>query len=47
MLEVEVDTAANGLLAISSKSEDIATKQLVLKNAYAVLGKMKNTAEEE
>ncbi|MBC6492181.1 efflux RND transporter periplasmic adaptor subunit [Flavihumibacter stibioxidans] len=46
MVEVEVDTAANGLLAISSKSVDLAAKQLVLKNAYAVLGKMKNTAEE-
>ncbi|KIC91413.1 efflux RND transporter periplasmic adaptor subunit [Flavihumibacter sp. ZG627] len=48
MLEVEVDsTASNNRLAIQNQQIPLENKTLVTKNAYAVLGKMKNTAEEE
>lgn len=47
MLEVEVESIGNGRLAITSKAKDLTAQALVIKNAYAVLGKLKNTAEEE
>lgn len=46
MLEVEVESIGNGRLAIISKATDLTSQALVIKNAYAVLGKLKNTAEE-
>jgi cobalt-zinc-cadmium efflux system membrane fusion protein len=47
MLEVEVESIGNGRLAITSKEADLTAQGLVIKNAYAVLGKLKNTAEKE
>jgi cobalt-zinc-cadmium efflux system membrane fusion protein len=46
MIEVETGVKENGRLEISSKLEGFAQKTLVTKNAYAILSKMKNTAEE-
>ncbi|KYP13591.1 efflux RND transporter periplasmic adaptor subunit [Flavihumibacter sp. CACIAM 22H1] len=47
MVEVAVESAGKGRLAIASNETDLATQPLVVKNAYAVLGKLKNTADEE
>lgn len=47
LIEVKTDTVSSGILAISSQEHDLQRKKLVVKNAYSVLGKMKNTAEEE
>jgi len=46
MVEVEIGVKDNGRLEVSSKLNDFETKTLVTKNAYALLSKMKNTAEE-
>jgi membrane fusion protein, heavy metal efflux system len=46
MIEVETGVKENGRLEVSSKLEGFAQKTLVTKNAYAILSKMKNTAEE-
>lgn len=46
MIEVETGVKENGRLEISSKLEGFAQKTMVTKNAYAILSKMKNTAEE-
>jgi membrane fusion protein, heavy metal efflux system len=47
MLEVQTGVVENGRIEVSSTIEGFAGKQLVTKNAYAILSKMKNTAEEE
>lgn len=46
MLEVETGVKENGRIEVSSKMEGFEQQELVTKNAYAVLSKMKNTAEE-
>lgn len=46
MLEVETGVKENGRIEVSSKAEGFEQLELVTKNAYAVLSKMKNTAEE-
>ncbi|MBL0305309.1 MAG: efflux RND transporter periplasmic adaptor subunit [Chitinophagaceae bacterium] len=47
MLEVATGMVENGRVEVSSSTEGLAGKKLVVKNAYAILSKMKNTAEEE
>ncbi|WP_290792215.1 efflux RND transporter periplasmic adaptor subunit [Flavihumibacter sp. UBA7668] len=47
MVEVQVEPVGNARHAITSSSTDLGSQTLVIKNAYAVLGKLKNTAEEE
>jgi cobalt-zinc-cadmium efflux system membrane fusion protein len=47
MLEVATGMVENGRVEVSSSKEALAGKKLVVKNAYAILSKMKNTAEEE
>lgn len=46
MVEVEPGVKENGRLEITSKMEGFEQQTLVTRNAYAVLSKMKNTAEE-
>lgn len=46
LLEVVPGERENGRIAVSSKAADLATTTIVTANAYAVLSKMKNTAEE-
>ncbi|MGB5030402.1 MAG: efflux transporter periplasmic adaptor subunit, partial [Chitinophagaceae bacterium] len=47
MLEVATGMVENGRVEVNSSTEGLAGKTLVVKNAYAILSKMKNTAEEE
>lgn len=47
MLEVQTGITENGKTEVSSLMDGFEKKQFVIKNAYAVLSKMKNTAEEE
>jgi membrane fusion protein, heavy metal efflux system len=47
MLEVQTGTKENGRVEVNSGAHDLAEKKVVTKNAYAVLGKMKNKMEEE
>jgi cobalt-zinc-cadmium efflux system membrane fusion protein len=47
MLEVQTGITEKGRVEVISAANDLAGKKLVTKNAYAVLSKMKNTAEEE
>jgi cobalt-zinc-cadmium efflux system membrane fusion protein len=47
MVEVTTEPAGKGLLAISSTALNLEKEQLVIANAYSVLGKLKNSAEEE
>ncbi len=47
MLEVQTGTKENGRVEVSSGANDLAEKKVVTKNAYSVLGKMKNKMEEE
>jgi len=47
MVQVETESAGKGLLAISSTAMNLENEELVLANAYSVLGKLKNSAEEE
>ena len=47
LVEVETGVKENARVAITSKTVELANMQVVTKNAYAVLGKMKNAAEEE
>jgi membrane fusion protein, heavy metal efflux system len=47
LLPVETGIRDNGIVAVSSTATELSGMQVVTKNAYAVLGKMKNTAEEE
>jgi len=46
MVEVEPGVKENGRMEITSKMEGFDQQTLVTRNAYAVLSKMKNTAEE-
>lgn len=46
MVEVETGESTGGKLAISSTKTDLSALKLVTANAYAILSKMKNTAEE-
>lgn len=46
MMEVETGVKENGSIEVSSKMNGFEQQELVTKNAYAVLSKMKNTAEE-
>lgn len=47
MVEVQTEPAGKGLLAISSTALNLENEELVIANAYSVLGKLKNSAEEE
>ncbi|THU40668.1 efflux RND transporter periplasmic adaptor subunit [Niastella caeni] len=47
LVNVETGLRENGRVAVSSTSTELSGMQVVTKNAYAVLGKMKNTEEEE
>jgi len=47
LVAVETGIRDNGRVAVSSTATELSGMQVVTKNAYAVLGKMKNTAEEE
>jgi membrane fusion protein, heavy metal efflux system len=47
MLQVTTGMTDKGFIEAGSSVEGFETKPLVLKNAYAILSKMKNTAEEE
>ncbi|WP_205510780.1 efflux RND transporter periplasmic adaptor subunit [Longitalea arenae] len=47
LVDVETGIRENGRVAVQSKAIELKGMQVVTKNAYAVLGKMKNTAEEE
>jgi membrane fusion protein, heavy metal efflux system len=47
MLEVQTGMVEKGRIEVSSTIQGFPDKKLVTKNAYAVLSKMKNTAEEE
>ncbi|MFT4023750.1 MAG: efflux RND transporter periplasmic adaptor subunit [Flavihumibacter sp.] len=47
LVEVQVDTVNNGQLAVRNESEELRGKNLVLNNAYAVLGAMLNRPEED
>jgi membrane fusion protein, heavy metal efflux system len=44
---VETGIRDNGRTQVSSSATDLTGKQVIIKNAYAVLGKMKNTKEED
>ncbi len=46
MTEVETGVKENGRIEVSSKADGFEQQTMVLKNAYALLSKMKNTAEE-
>jgi cobalt-zinc-cadmium efflux system membrane fusion protein len=47
LVDVETGIREKDRVAVSSKSTDLKSMQVVTKNAYAVLGKMKNASEEE
>jgi membrane fusion protein, heavy metal efflux system len=47
MTEVQTGITQNGRIEVNSGIEGFVTKKFITKNAYAVLSKMKNTAEEE
>jgi len=47
MLEVQTGITENGMIEVRSSLDDFDKRKFVTKNAYAVLAKMKNTAEEE
>jgi hypothetical protein len=47
MIEVKTGVVENGRVEVSSGINGFASLKLVTKNAYAVLSKMKNAAEEE
>ncbi|OQP52061.1 efflux transporter periplasmic adaptor subunit [Niastella yeongjuensis] len=47
LVDVETGIREKELVAISSKAVELKDMQVVTKNAYAVLGKMKNASEEE
>lgn len=46
MVEVETGSRENGVTEISSKGLDLIGKPVIVKNAYAVLGKLKNSGDE-
>jgi membrane fusion protein, heavy metal efflux system len=45
MLEVQTGFKENGRVVISSEDNDFAARTLVIRNAYTLLSKMKNTSE--
>jgi cobalt-zinc-cadmium efflux system membrane fusion protein len=47
LVNVETGVKENDRIAIISKTVELQGMQVVTKNAYAVLGKMKNAPEEE
>lgn len=47
LVNVETGIKENERVAVTGKSAELAGMQIVTKNAYAVLGKMKNAPEEE
>ncbi|MBL7744884.1 MAG: efflux RND transporter periplasmic adaptor subunit [Chitinophagaceae bacterium] len=47
MVEVQTGISENGSIEIRKEDTEFAKRKFVTKNAYAVLSKMKNTAEEE
>lgn len=47
MIEVQTGIVENGRVEVSSGIDNFAGRKLVTKNAYAILSKMKNAAEEE
>ena len=47
LVTVETGIRENERVAVSATSTDLSRMQVVTKNAYAVLGKMKNASEEE
>jgi cobalt-zinc-cadmium efflux system membrane fusion protein len=47
LVNVETGIRENNRVAVSASNSEISGMNVVTKNAYAVLGKMKNTAEEE
>ena len=47
LVEVETGIKENGQIAVASKTTELKNMQVVTKNAYAVLGKMKNSAEDD
>ena len=47
MIEVQTGIVENGRIEVSSGVDGFAGRKLVTKNAYAILSKMKNAAEEE
>lgn len=47
MLEVKTGMTDNGFVEVAASTEGFETKSFVTKNAYSILSKMKNTAEEE
>jgi cobalt-zinc-cadmium efflux system membrane fusion protein len=46
LVNVETGIRENDRVAISAKNTGLSNMQIVTKNAYAVLGKMKNATEE-
>jgi len=47
MIEVQTGVVENGRIEVRSDADGFADRKLVTKNAYAILSKMKNAAEEE
>ena len=47
LVNVEAGMKENNRIAINSNAVDLRNMPIVTKNAYAILGKMKNAAEEE
>lgn len=47
LVAVKTGTRDAGRIAVSGSDRDLLTSKVVIKNAYAVLGQLKNTAEEE
>jgi len=47
LVEVETGIRENGLLVVSSSTHDLLKEQVVVKNAYTILGAMKNKSGEE
>lgn len=47
LVEVETGIRENGLLEVSSSTHDLLKEQVVVKNAYTILGAMKNKSGEE
>jgi cobalt-zinc-cadmium efflux system membrane fusion protein len=47
LVSVETGIRENERVAVSTTSTELSGMQVVTKNAYAILGKMKNAAEEE
>jgi membrane fusion protein, heavy metal efflux system len=46
LVPVEVGTTENGMIEIKSKSIDLGSKKIVVKNAFMLLSKMKNVSED-